>query len=189
MKKPTLVLLHDATPEPRGWQAWHDRALARGLDCVASPAPRAKGMSADHDEARAHDAHVDATIALCRMIDGPVVLVGRGRSGAIVRALLDCAIGDAGIVIAPVPRPTLASRWRAWRDRRRTRAPLLFVVGDADGASLAAVRADFRRESRRPAVTALHVHPARGDCPIADPGADDVFDYVVDWALARLAQR
>ena len=67
-----------------------------------------------------------------------------------------------------------------------SRAPLLITAASDDlTVDPAMVRANFRKY-RGPAVTDFHEFPAHSHFLIAEPGWEEVADYTLDWAEARI---
>ena len=66
------------------------------------------------------------------------------------------------------------------------RAPLLIVAGEEDRiVAPSMVRANYLKEQRNPSMTAFKSFPGRSHFLFAEPGWEEVADYVLDWAVAH----
>jgi pimeloyl-ACP methyl ester carboxylesterase len=70
--------------------------------------------------------------------------------------------------------------------RNSTRAPLLLIAGSADRIVPARInRRNYRQYARSMAVTDFHEFPGRSHWIIAQPGWDEVAQYVASWLKER----
>lgn len=68
-------------------------------------------------------------------------------------------------------------------DPKRRSQPLLLISGEKDRtAAPPLVKAAYRKQSKSPARTDFKEFPGRSHYLVAEPGWEEVADYVIDWA-------
>lgn len=108
----TIMLVHGAWLNSKGWENWKARYEAKGFTVVTPDWPHDEGDPAD---LRANPrkeltkfgpkeivAHLEREIA--KLAEAPI-LIGHSAGGVFVQHLLDKGLGVAGVAIDPAPTP------------------------------------------------------------------------------------
>ena len=108
----TIMLVHGAWLNSKGWEHWKARYEAKGFKVVAPDWPHDEGDPADlrahprheltHSGPKEIVAHYAAEIA--KLPEQPI-LIGHSAGGVFVQHLLDRGLGVAGVAIDPAPTP------------------------------------------------------------------------------------